>query len=108
MKERIHYVDIAKAFAILLIALGHTLVHSKHCGLIYKFLYSFHVVLFFILSGYTFRVDETQKFIGFFAKKFLRIMVPYFVWAMLFLIPYLLFGGSVNRELGTSGVFEIR
>ena len=50
--KRITYLDIARAFAIIFIVIGHTLVHSQHCSLVFKFLYSFHVLLFFILSGF--------------------------------------------------------
>lgn len=60
--KRITYIDIARAFAIIFIVIGHTLVHSQHCSLVFKFLYSFHVLLFFILSGYTFKIKK-EKFL---------------------------------------------
>lgn len=108
MKKRISYIDIARAFAIIFIVLGHTLVHSEHCSMIFKFLYSFHVVMFFIISGYTFRIKEDMRFIDFFKNKFSRIMIPYFIWALLFLIPYLLFGGDVSSNLSINSTFDIR
>lgn len=104
--NRLSYIDIARAFAMIFIVLGHTLVHSEHCHLIFKFLYSFHVVLFFILSGYTFKTNSS--YLSFVKNKFIRIMIPYFVWAVLFLIPYMMFGGSVGSSIGTTSSFDLK
>lgn len=104
MKKRLSYVDIAKVFAIFYIVLGHTIVHSQNSYLVLKFVCSFHVVLFFVLSGFTFKVSTSFK--NFAKKKFLRIMVPYFIWAVLFLIPYYILGRSTGEELGTSQSFD--
>lgn len=107
-KKRITWIDIARAFAIILIVLGHTLIHSAHCKLIVKFIYSFHVVLFFIISGYTFKIQNKESFLDFSKKKFLRIMIPYFIWATLFLIPYMLFGNKVGETLNTTQSFNLK
>lgn len=108
MKKRIEYIDIARAIAMIYIVLGHTLVHSEHCHLIFKLLYSFHVVLFFLISGFTFNIKLEQSFFEFFKSKFVRIMIPYFIWALLFLIPYMLFGNDVGNSLGTHSSFDIK
>jgi len=108
MSRRINYVDIARAFAIIFIVLGHTLVHSTNCGLIFKLLYSFHVVLFFIISGYTYKIKENENFRDFIKNKFVRIIIPYFVWALLFLIPYMILGQTVGSSIGTNSSFELK
>lgn len=105
MVKRIRYIDICRAIAIIIIALGHTFVHSEHCGMIFKFLYSFNVALFFILSGYTFKVKD--NFFKFIKNKFIRIMIPYFIWATLFAIPFLLLGKSVSSSLNIKSNFDI-
>lgn len=105
VKKRIKYIDIAKAIAMIIIVIGHTLVHSKHCSGIFWFLYSFNVALFFILSGITFKVNDT--FGCFVKKKFLRIMIPYFIWAIVFIIPYLIFGKNIGNSLETKQSFEL-
>lgn len=107
-KKRIGYIDIARGIAIILIALGHTIIYSENCNLIIKLIYSFHVAMFFILSGYTFKIKRDQKFKDFIKSKFIRIMIPYFVWAMLFLIPYVLMGKLVGMSLGTNSTFNIK
>ena len=96
-KTRISYLDITRAFAIIFIALQHTLGHSEHVKTFTGFLISFHVPLFFVISGYLFHVNK--KFWDFLKSKFMRIMVPYFVWALLFLIPYYLLGAGVGETL---------
>lgn len=105
IKKRLNYIDIAKAFAIFYIVLGHTIVHSQNSYLVLRFVCSFHVVLFFVLSGFTFKVNNSFK--QFVKKKFLRILLPYLVWAILFLLPYYVLGRSTAQELGTSQSFNI-
>lgn len=107
-KNRIKYIDIARAIAILLIVLGHTLNHSQNCKAIFKFLYSFHVVLFFMISGYTFKIKDNESFWKFAKRKFVRIMIPYFIWELLWLIPYMFFGKSVGNYLETNSSFDIK
>lgn len=109
MKEdRLGYIDIARAFAIIFIVLGHTIVHSQHLGQIFKLIYSFHIALFFILSGYTFKIKENETFFSFFKRKFFRIMIPYFIWAIIFLIPYIFLGGNIGNELGVTSSFDLK
>ena len=108
MEKRVKFIDISRGFAILFIVLGHTIVHSEHCGILYKFIYSFNVILFFIISGYLFKIKNNENFWEFFKKKFLRIMIPYFIWELLFLIPYFLFADDINSSLGNNGSFSIK
>ena len=104
--KRLSYIDITRAFAIIFIVIGHAIPYSAHCHWILKFVYSFHVFLFFFLSGYTFSVNK--KFTEFLKNKFLRIMVPYYFWAAAFLVPYILFGASVGTNLGTDATFNFK
>ena len=109
MKEkRVSYVDIARAFAIIFIVLGHTIVHSEHLGILFKLLYSFHIALFFMISGFIFKIKDNESFLSFFKRKFLRIMIPYFIWALAFLIPYMLFGGSIGNKLDITSSFNLK
>ena len=74
IKERIKWVDCAKGIAILLVILGHTYnVDSLGRELIY----SFHIPMFFILSGYTFNpANNFNYFIQKTKKDFLRLILP--------------------------------
>ena len=51
--KRINYIDIAKGLAIICVIIGHTFAkYDKLDRLVITFIYSFHVPLFFILSGF--------------------------------------------------------
>lgn len=65
---RIPYIDAVKGFAILLMIFGHMRFHNLNW-----FVYSFHMPLFFILSGFFF---NPQKPI---TKRIKRLAIPYFI-----------------------------
>lgn len=57
-KNRIEWIDIAKAFGIILVIVGHTVGYRTH---IQNIIFSFHMPLFIILSGYTFSENNSPK-----------------------------------------------
>lgn len=105
--KRLKYIDIARGIAMFVIVVSHALSVSTHGFFIYRFLFFFNVPLFFILSGMTFKIKSEEKFWEFLKKKFLRIMLPYLVWALVFLIPYFIFGAEVKTELGAKGSLDV-
>ena len=58
MEKRIGYIDIAKGLGILIIVLAHNDLAGYHPTL-HKFIYSFHIPLFFFLSGMFFRPERS-------------------------------------------------
>lgn len=84
MENRIHWIDVARALAILLIVFGHIIGHCDKLGLVLYYIQAFHVPIFFVISGFLFKTKEKQKYKGFVWQKFKRIMVPYFVFGLLF------------------------
>ncbi len=81
-KQRIAWLDIAKGFGIIFIVWGHVL----RTGHFRTYLYAFNVALFFFLLGYTFKYGTLLK--EFFKKRFLRTMVPYYIWATISIIIF--------------------
>ena len=76
MVEREKWVDSAKAIAIILVMLGH--VSGDLTGWFnFKFVYGFHLVIFYIISGYF--TKQRPLSLDFVNKKFHRLMVPYFL-----------------------------
>lgn len=96
-KTRYPYIDIARGISITLLVLGHTLGYSEHSKLVYKLIYSFVVPLFFLVSGYVSNMKSSIK--EFIRGRFIRIVVPYFIWGLLFLIPYLMMGNTTADSL---------
>jgi fucose 4-O-acetylase-like acetyltransferase len=90
--ERIGYLDALRGFAIFLMVMGHVLAwtfsnyneafdSNIYCGLVWKFIYAFHMPLLMFVSGYVFRfyykenlLKESLKFIS---KKIIALLLPY-------------------------------
>ena len=75
MQKRIGYIDIARGIGILLVILGHNdfVYISKFA---YQVIYSFHMPLFFFLSGYF--IDTSISFGTFTLKRFNALLKPYY------------------------------
>lgn len=78
LSSRIPYIDALRGFAILLVIAGHviqTLYGTD--GLVFRYIYSFHMPLFMFLSGFVSYKIETWKSVG---KRFLQLIVPFFCY----------------------------
>ncbi len=74
MAKRIEYIDIARGIGILLVVLGHNdFGYISPFG--YQVIYSFHMPLFFFLSG--FFLNPSIPFFEFFKKRFNSLLKPY-------------------------------
>lgn len=71
-KKRICYIDIAKGFAMLCIIAGHFGIASAN-----RFVYTFHVPLFFLLSGYF--LSTKTDFLPSMKQKARQLLVPYYI-----------------------------
>lgn len=87
-------VDVLKGIGIILIVLGH-LDATPIGGTFIGYLYTFHVALFFVAAGYTWREKAGVSFPSLVLTKFRQIYVPYIV---LFAIS-ILYGHLVVRYL---------
>ena len=66
--------------------------HSGSPEMINRFLYLFHMPIFFLCSGYFFNeVPDTTSFTFFFQKKIKGLYIPYLKWSLLFLVLHNLF-----------------
>lgn len=74
MSKRIEYIDIAKGIGILLVVMGHN-DFSLVSPFAYKLIYSFHMPLFFFLSGYF--LNTMAGFWNFVRKRFNALLKPY-------------------------------
>ena len=82
MPKRKDWVDNLKGFGIILVVLGHI------ASPISPFIYSFHMPLFFTISGYLFNEEKLSK--GFIIKNIKRIFVPFSIFLLVgFLIEFL-------------------
>lgn len=83
MERRIDYTFKALSICGMLCVLaGHFGSHALCFTHLYEY-DTFHMPLFLFISGYFFRSENAQGIrdvFGFIKKKFLRLMVPYFIW----------------------------
>jgi polysaccharide biosynthesis protein PslL len=75
MSKRIEYLDIAKGIGILLVVLGHNDFEVISL-FVQRLIYSFHMPLFFFLSGYF--LNTSVPFLDFFKKRFNSLLKPFF------------------------------
>lgn len=109
--NRIQWVDQAKGSAIILVVLGHVLTNGISAGTVTQvgyrnlasFIYSFHMPLFFFISGYLQTVSSRQTVSAACAKykrNLLDLAVPYVTFSSAYLLVKLIFGSTsavVNR-----------
>lgn len=114
---RLDWVDYAKGIGITLVVYGHLLRSAYHSSLKVpshffmlsdSIVYSFHMPLFFFLSGLF--VENSLARRG--TKKYLKdklgaIAYPYLIWSLLQISVELLFPNHIQRSVGISNIFEI-
>jgi len=89
MKKRIDWIDQARGFSIFLV------IYAHNFPLYEAYIYSFHVPLFFFISG---MFHYKKVTIGIVKKRAKMILAPYFIWAFLLYIFWLFIG----RKYGVS------
>ena len=80
-------ISIAKAFAIMLMVLGHSGFYTVGNNIIYMF----HMPLFFFFSGFCFKSASLNFFKSFALKRVKGLYVPYVVASLLFLVLHNVF-----------------
>lgn len=83
MKERLDYLDSLKGFGILLMIVGHIGAGD----MIGKWISSFHMPLFYFVSGYLFTAHK-YNFKGYFLRKIKTLIVPYIIFMAFHFIGY--------------------
>lgn len=85
-KERIHYIDVAKGLAILIVVLGHCAATTigDHSRLFYT-IYAFHMPFWFFLSGMLYNSKDWQSF---FSGKVKALLLPYLFFFILNIFSY--------------------
>ncbi len=89
MSKRIEYIDIARGIGILLVVMGHN-DFAVISPFAYKVIYSFHMPLFFFLSGYF--LNTAVGFWNFLKKRFNSLLKPYFFTIFLIYFISISFG----------------
>lgn len=119
--RRVEYIDVAKGIGIVCMLIGH---HIQDAELLVEWIYSFHMPLFFFLTGYLYesRERKTQAFGVLLRKQAQRLLYPYATFSTLMLlwkftfhivcgVPYVAgeepFGIMVRNALTTYGIHAL-
>jgi fucose 4-O-acetylase-like acetyltransferase len=83
---RIEYIDALKCFAVFCVLWGHSMQYLKGSydfihNPVFVFVYSFHMPLFFMVSGLFFKSSLKLNIRDFTIRKGLQLLLPCIVWA---------------------------
>ena len=87
--KRLEYVDIMRGIAITLVVVGHIIQFNgiPMNNPVFEFIYSFHMPLFFAISGYIIqkvtKIESWSQYWHFLKKKIIAIAIPFLVWTLL-------------------------
>lgn len=76
-------IDTARGIAIILMVIGHLGTRSA----IVQFIYSFHMPLFFVISGMTAGKGNKQSLSVYLGKRVKRLLVPYILFVLIYAVP---------------------
>jgi len=88
LPPRIAYLDVAKGIGILLVILGHNSIKASVPGM-EKFIFSFHMPFFFLLSGMLFKPDYPLPVL--FKRRFSTLIRPFLAALILLYLVYLFY-----------------
>ena len=109
--SRMAWPDVARGYGIVLVVIGHSIggmlaggqVQERDTlGGLFFLMYTFHMPLFFILSG-MFMPDRLGRPLGDLARSSaVRIVYPYFVWGLVQIAVIAILGHLVNAPIRPS------
>ena len=92
-RNRINYIDATRGIAILSVVIGHLVPIGQGIG---QYLYSFHMPIFFIISGMLMFYNESwksQSLMSIASRKAKSLLFPYFSFSILSLVYILIRNG---------------
>lgn len=91
-KKRLSWIDVLKGLGMVLVMFAHASLPDA----IRKYIYTFHLPLFFCISGYLFSLRKYDTFIQFVKAKSKTLLVPYLAFSLFNYLFYLLFSRFAN------------
>ncbi|WKB36456.1 acyltransferase family protein [Terrilactibacillus sp. S3-3] len=86
MNKRIDWLDIGKGLGIILVMLGHSDIPNA----MKTYIYTFHMPLFFFLSGYLFNLNKFPNIKTFFSKRTKSLIFPYLCFSIVTYIGFVI------------------
>jgi len=98
--KRIGVIDVARFYAMALVFYGHfieriMMLKNPAAATQYKFIYSFHMMLFFVLAGYVVQESYTEFSFGKYLKhRFMSRLLPFLFFTAIFMLLPVFFSGD--------------
>lgn len=95
--KRIEWLDLCKGFAIILVVLGHVIdgatmyKNVSWLQTVFKAVYSFHMPLFFFLSGIAYSLTRNRK------QNIVNLLLLYLIWSCIGYSFKSIFSGVVTK-----------
>lgn len=84
---RLQCIDVLKGIGIILMVIGH----MHYSCIPEKFIFGFHMPLFFIISGYLYSPPNNNTLLSFIKRKAASLLKPYLIIGILYFCIYALF-----------------
>lgn len=105
-RKRDDYLDIVKGVAIFSVVLGHCIQYGSGAEFleenlffyndIYRFIYSWHMPLFMLVSGYLFSFSvKRHEWSSLLKNRFNQLLLPILSWSLLVAIVLRTMGGTL-------------
>ncbi len=104
MQERIEYLDFLKGIMIILVVMFHVVILDVTFPNLRAAVYTFHIPVFFIISGYLSNINKKPKL---FFMSLLKIVVPYLIFELIYLLMLGILGKLLNSTLSLE-VFSLK
>ena len=100
---RLRWIDALKGFGIILVVFAH----YKLPITLDTYIFSFHMPLFFFVSGFLFNfVKYAESTANFVKERFISLIIPYFAFAVLTCLFYFLLDELFSPGVATINFFE--
>lgn len=115
MRDRVDWIDSAKGFTMLLVIIGHCVDGYINAHMFpnlklelqftYDFLYSFHMPLFFILSGFLYYYTYSGANLRKIVDKASELIMLYFGYSIVQCLIQIAMAGRINRNVTFNDIF---
>ena len=107
--QRIQWIDQLKGIGIVLMLLGHVCnaTFGVFPGIVNFIIYSFHMPLFFFLSGYTFSIEKYCNYGEFLWRKIKTILIPMVTFSVFTILVECIIKGMISANTDYSMIQAI-
>ena len=119
--SRLPHISLLQTLGIILVIIGHILspyvgrwwgyeIHNSSYNFIHKFIYSFHMPLFFFISGYLFayKNHEEKTVLQEVKLRFKRLILPFILIGIFLFIPTVVFIAPLDLSISDLSSYYIK